>query len=471
MYRFRKIDNLLGQYQELDNQEIYFSDIESLNDPMEGFREFFWDGDEIVWKNLFKHYLLCLEVICGLAYLSDEELFSPGDIPIFLDEKKLPTEQYKQIYQEVCDRFFASEGVREYINFLAASPYKIGRDELYAHLKSIHLLAFYTITEVHVKHKLRPKLQAPYPDYSSSLKQIIDAWQRINNEEDGQEKIKILFKIQKEVMMEADLALAYKLKDTPASQRGWFIFSEFPNAYLNEIIRLTYPEGYVACFMDDCTNPVVWGHYADGHKGACLKFRTKEIDGSPSIDLRCIVGWGSSGAMYGYRTFSFRKINYSNQFPAIDFFRSIGRLPVGQLMEQWYTNQAGNDSQCAIHFKNKDTKEDWRKNYWNNYDSSFFIKLKDWEYEQEQRLFLSSGLDTYSDPKTRKLKYRFEDLEAIIFGVRTPVEDKVKIIKIIEEKCKENNRNDFDFYQVVYSSLPGKMEVKKLDLFSREVLG
>ena len=61
MYRFRKIENLLGKREELENQEIYFSDIASLNDPMEGFRECFWSGDLIVWKNLLRHYLLCLE--------------------------------------------------------------------------------------------------------------------------------------------------------------------------------------------------------------------------------------------------------------------------------------------------------------------------------------------------------------------------------------------------------------------------
>jgi len=40
MYRFRKIENLLDKYHELENQEIYFADVAELNDPMEEFREF-----------------------------------------------------------------------------------------------------------------------------------------------------------------------------------------------------------------------------------------------------------------------------------------------------------------------------------------------------------------------------------------------------------------------------------------------
>jgi hypothetical protein len=470
MYRFRSISSLLGKYQELQNQEIYFSDIESLNDPMEGFREIFWYGDKIVWENLFKHYLLCLENICVLGYLSNEETFKQDDIPIFLDPGKLPTDEYKKMFQEICDRFFQHEGINEYLDFLADSPIKTSRDELYVHLKNIHLLAFLTISEVHAKHKYIPEFNSSYLN-SNNIKQIIDSLGNIDcDDEKGQEEIKILLNIQKDIMEEIDLMVVCNLENTPTNQRKWFILNEFPNAYLNEVVKLSYPEGYVACFMDDWTSPVVWGHYADGHKGACLKFKVKDTKGSPSIDLYCTTGWGSSGPMYGYRTFSFRKINYSNQFQPIDFFKSIGSIPINQLLNQWYTDKYGNLSKCAKHMKDEESIQDWRKEYWSNYDSSFFMKLKEWEYEKEQRLFLSSSLEMYNTQESRKLKYKFEDLEAIIFGMRTSVEDKAKIIKIIKAKCKENNRKDFDFYQAFYSSFSGKMEIKKLCFIKQEIL-
>ena len=60
-YRFRPTDALLDKRKELENQEIYFAPPEDLNDPMEGFKDLFWRGDEIVWRNFLKHYLLCLE--------------------------------------------------------------------------------------------------------------------------------------------------------------------------------------------------------------------------------------------------------------------------------------------------------------------------------------------------------------------------------------------------------------------------
>ncbi len=460
MYRFRTTEDLLDAHNELEKQEIYFSDIASLNDPMEGFREFFWSGDLVVWKNLLRHYLLCLEQVCALASVIEEELFRPEDIPIFLEEEELPTDQYKQMFREICDRFFENEGINEYLEFLATSPRKISREELYIHLSSMHLWAFHTIIEIHRKYyELQPVRSTSHPDFSNHFKRSVEAWHKIANGEEDLKKIRVLFG------RSTELELMKGLEDIPISKRNWFaVLSKFPNAYLSEIVKLTYPEGYVACFMDDCTNAAIWAHYGNGHKGVCLKFKTTEKNGCSAIDLKCITGWQRSGPVNGYRTFLFRKINYSNQFPSIDFFKSIGRLPVPQLLRQWYIDQDGNRSQCADYMEDKDSIEDWRKEYWENYDSSFFIKLNDWKDEQEQRLLLSSGIDTYNDRETRKLNYNFEDLEAIIFGMKTRVEDKMKIKKIIESKCKANNRKDFDFYQADYSPALGRMGVNKIQL-------
>jgi hypothetical protein len=456
MYRFRKIENLLGEREELVKQEIYFSDIASLNDPMEGFREYFWSGDLVVWKNLLRHYLLCLEHVCLLAYLK-EELFTPEDIPVFLEEEELPTEQYKQMFREICGRFFEIEGVNDYLEFLDSSPRKISREELYHHLRSMHLLAFDIITEIYrERYELQPERSISYSAHSSRLKQSVEAWRKIGNDEENLRKIRDF------PSRSTELELVKGHESIPIAKRNWSaIITDFPNDYLNEVVKLVYPEGYVACFMDDCTNAAVWAHYGDGHKGVCLKFKTTEKNGCLAIDLGRITDQNRSRPVYDCQTFSFRKINYSNQFPSIDFFRSMGRLPMPQLLRQWYADQDGNCSQCAS-WTNDGAIGDWRKEHWDNYDRGFFIKLKDWEYEREQRLLLSSALDTYKMPETRKLTYKFEDLEAIIFGMRMRVEDKVKIKEIIDSKCKENNRNNFDFYQADYSSSLGKMVINKI---------
>jgi len=52
LYRFRPVDAVLGEYEELAKQETYFAPPEKLNDPMEGYKDVFWSGDLIVWRNL-----------------------------------------------------------------------------------------------------------------------------------------------------------------------------------------------------------------------------------------------------------------------------------------------------------------------------------------------------------------------------------------------------------------------------------
>ncbi|KVX93103.1 hypothetical protein WL09_03430 [Burkholderia ubonensis] len=64
----------------------------------------------------------------------------------------------------------------------------------------------------------------------------------------------------------------------------------------------------------------------------------------------------------------------------------------------------------------------------------------------------------------RKLKYDFDDLDGIIFGIRTSLEDKLKISKVIEDKCRTLGRKDFKFYQAYFSRPTGKIEYSPMSL-------
>ena len=44
----------------MERQEIYFASTKQLNDPVEGYKDLFWKGDAIAWKNFLRHYVLCL---------------------------------------------------------------------------------------------------------------------------------------------------------------------------------------------------------------------------------------------------------------------------------------------------------------------------------------------------------------------------------------------------------------------------
>ena len=62
-YRYRKAEYGLD---ELENNHIFFSDIESSNDPVgEGEITLYWEGDKIAWQGLLKNY------ICSFARYMD----------------------------------------------------------------------------------------------------------------------------------------------------------------------------------------------------------------------------------------------------------------------------------------------------------------------------------------------------------------------------------------------------------------
>ena len=83
LYRLRSTDKLLGKSQELEKQSIYFASPEELNDPMEGFRDIVWQGDRIVWTNLFRHYICCLHATYVLIKIAgDIAKIGPQYIPI-----------------------------------------------------------------------------------------------------------------------------------------------------------------------------------------------------------------------------------------------------------------------------------------------------------------------------------------------------------------------------------------------------
>ena len=218
--------------------------------------------------------------------------------------------------------------------------------------------------------------------------------------------------------------------------------------------------------MKDCQNSSVWGHYGDRHKGVCLISETEVTDKGNNLTLNAIIGYDGDGERrrerWGPVPRPFYEINYQDKTGEIDFFRSIGWLPPPALMDSWYSDQNGNLSECAAHIGPAGDEDSWRKGYWDNFYRDITVKTKDWAYEQEIRLILTSMLSNMADKRQRTLTYDFNSLKGIIFGINTPDLDKLKIIEIIERKCRENNRAEFNFYQAYYSPESGDIRKREI---------
>lgn len=456
LYRFRSIESLIGKFKELENQNIYFAEPQCLNDPMEGYRDIYWEGDFIVWRNLFNHYLLCLEKICSLVIISGKK--SPvckDDIPIFSGEDSFPTPFYKKLFHNISESFFKNDNIDKMLKSLACRNLPVRKDELLFYLGAIHGFALEVIHIEYEKKGFIPvrevhDLEVEQPIINLLSQNFIDFVQEgFNKNNREKELLNLLFNASKITNDQIELINRFnKVIDDSKKNRN-FVIVDFPKEYISQLEKLIFPNWYTACFMSGCKNSSVWGHYGDNHSGVCLIFNIDSVDDKEVLKLKGITGYGAEGKTYGFTNYVFHPIDYKSGFGSIDFFRMIGRIPVSKLQSMWYTLDES-VSKCAGEIFADENS--WRNKYWDDFYKGVLVKSKDWSYENEYRLILSSPLDDFSDPKDRTLSYSFSSLKGIIFGINTKIEHKLEIMRIIENKCNENDRSDFKFYQARYSS-------------------
>ncbi|MDF2368288.1 DUF2971 domain-containing protein [Sneathiella sp.] len=487
IYRFRSIDKILSTedlngtnqtkeipitgYDELRKQQIYFSPLNSLNDPMEGYRDIYWDGDEIVWRNFIKHYLLCLEHIYGSFCIGGKDFpLSSTDILVFQKYSDLPTDEYKHLFDEILSRFFSNENAKLYPKRLAERQISIKRNELLSYLRSIHTYALFCIANVYQKHGMvehKPSIEEFDPQSLIFTEEFFVAANQFAMENtDKSAAIEEIYAAQTIVYEEVCLIHKYNSHNFRANQD--FLLLRFPIEYLKQIEQLLYPNNYVACFSEECTNSSMWAHYAENHSGICLQFKT---DTNFNINLYTITSTGGhkkgdeiiSTDIYGNRKYRLSKVQYDAKHPEIDFFRSLGQLPIPHLNEVWFYDENGKCSVCANGIVSEN--EEWRRQYWERHQEGLITKSSDWQYEKEYRAILTTFVID-GEKSSKNTTYNFETLEGIIFGMNTKTEHKLAIIKIIDEKCRENSREDFKFYQAYYSQSTGKIEKKELSFLT-----
>ena len=462
-FRFRSIDSLLGKFQELEAQTIYFTSPEELNDPMEGLRDIVWNGDKIVWTNFFKHYVFCLNRCYFLLNVTQHpRKLETADIPILerWDQITIPIEQV--LFDDILDRFCNLPYIHEIIEALANTGRKIRYREIVCYIHMIQACGLLDETrKSYIDRGLMPESPSLQLSENVGMAMLRDTIQQADGYENKQ-ALDIAFQIAEDKINDIKLTLEYNTRThSPEILEGInrSVMLDFPRIYVEQLERLLWPKWYTACFTASFHNSSVWAKYADGHKGACLIFEDVENDNSTNLKLNYKTSNSS-------RKIPFREVHYADRPDEIDFFRTICRTTVSTLMELWYTDQDGNVSECAAHIGSDRDEADWKELYWRNFFRDVTFKTKDWMYEQEYRLILDDGLGQFNEKDDRKLTYDFNSLKGIIFGIRTPIEDQMKIREIIAEKkkCPKNNQTDFKYFQAYYSANDSKIQKREIRL-------
>lgn len=466
IYRYRSLEKIF-KFNELENLEIYFSKPSELNDQMENYMNIIWQGDEIAFKGLFKHYLYTL---CQLYIIAT--LVKPGEkldkynLPIFIQYKDLSLPLMETTFKKIYEEFFSSNEIAEIPKLMADSQKKYSTDEILTILKTIHLYAYFVIN-TQIKREFFDKDLLNEDSYNKIFKEI-QSWKGfksilklLNQNSNKQEVATQIYNLSlQQQTYQIHLKKVYKDKDTYNID---ILSFEFPELYINQIKKLMYGNFCVACFSGTYKNEPMWSHYANCENGICLRFKIKNDQNKPYIKIYSPTGvYCDKNGLKIEKKWNYsilNKIDYNYEYPEIDFFKSLGCIPHPVIDSFWLCdNSKTKFSSCLDVYKDMD---EWRTKYYKKAREYICTKSKNWEYEQEYRVFKMDMVHpTYEDKNNRLAKYNFEDLDAIIFGRKVSFDDKKKVIKIIQTHCKNNGQKAFKFYDLYYSTLTKQLEIK-----------
>jgi len=201
---------------------------------------------------------------------------------------------------------------------------------------------------------------------------------------------------------------------------------------MNDYIRDTGLLG-VSCFSGRDDSILMWSHYADYHRGICLRFRPYKIrcERKGSVDDILI----DLGIMIEGRDYYVLKL-YS---PKTKILMNL------LLYEVDYKD----DLPEPVNYFDKFRAVKMHK--------FLLMKFTDWKYENEHRIIvpdymLENGL----------LKYRKEDLEGIVFGLKINYEN----AKLVYDTVKKNYLDEgvtVNFYEAVEVPHKYNVEIKQID--------
>lgn len=477
-YRYRPIRSVLDGFHELENQDIYFSSTDELNDPMEGFKDIFWLGDEIVWRNFLRHYILCTLETANYCFIAGDE-FDPGILRniIFSVPQELPDAPIRDVYQKLCNEFLAEPLAKKFLSIMSARTAPVRRSELTSYLRALHGFALRIVLKEYRERGIFPPQmegieQPPREKLTRDAMAMMEGVTQITSTEYPPERIsEALFSVSEAAIAQVALINEYNLQDREKQKPIIFWTSKFPAAYVSALDKLVHRDWYVACFTKTAENHSMWSTYADGHRGVCLMFKTvAQSSGTSTLIIERVTGAsGSKGKPIIYSSseiaHELRPVSYTGEFPEIDFFRSLGSISERHMNNFWYLGEDGSFSMCRdVVYTDLDA---WRNGYWQTFGESALYKTPEWAHEEEYRIVVHSGFDMSGKDK-RKLKYRFQDLTGIVFGARTDVEDKLKLMEIIDKKCAQERRSDFKFYEIRYLHTESRFQLFPLDLLKVE---
>lgn len=471
LYRFRNCKSLLD-HNELQDEYFWFSKVSELNDPSEGFINFYWQGDYIAWLGLFKNYVWQL-----YEYIIQAPIFIDGDnidalnklfflSSLNCNDKDLPI---KRIREDVEKKVIADKDIADVCFLLDTKKYAVTIRGLINIFKMLHYRALCIIDEIMenkgiIKHIpwLRRALENKFnvPKYKSLSAELL-SW--LNS---GQKEIENLMKynLGYNELMSLGLNDNEFLNEKDEKKKNYFetmiTALNFSELYVPQMMKFGFMDSYTCSFAKYYDSSAMWANYADNHKGIVLMYNY--ADDMCDIELEKMPISKAENNVTEIRKLNFSQVEYSDAIPKFNWFYVLGKL-FGDERKHWLID---NEKESLILEKMRMDGQKYLDSLLNIDKGRMLHKSKCWQYEYEYRCFQSYSItEFYGENEIgQKYKYDFADLYGIIFGIRTSYEYKIRIIDIVREKCKKYNRDKFDFYQAYLDYDSGKIKKQKLDI-------
>lgn len=452
LYHFRSIDSAIY---EIKDNTLHFASPREVNDPIDGHAGIYWQGDCAAWEGLLRNYVCSLYHTIELYLLAADQNTLIRECALFdihcFDELPLGA-----VLKEVGNNFLQLSNIRKVIERYGTDSRKCYAKELKTILNFVHSTAMRVCLEDMHSHGILPQeeYERVCPSKSRHEEQIWSLSEGMDCDylesifgimgdftDDAYEMgcIKIALKQASEAKHNPDVVEP----DYSMPQKWLSIYIDFPAMYIRQLQDMIFPQGYITCFSANRDDSVMWGNYADRHRGVCLVYQPQE-DGN-----RQIIPIKRHGRYIAHEV---RKMEYDGTPVLRNFFDSLGCL-TSRALSGWLTGMVETSSYHAKY----ENSEQWRSDYWHANDEKFFHKLSEWKYECEYRVLITDMLGFYKDVEEKKRNFEFEPsvLTGVIFGAETTVQDKIRIFEAIQATGRS-----YKLFQAEYDDKVQKITIR-----------
>lgn len=446
-YRFRSLKNLFNQYDELDKskikrsgeleeQTIFFPETHYLNDPMEGYRNLVWKGDEILWTNFIRNFMVFYTIMIN-------EIDKNQSIEN-IDYKKIKYKFFLQFrnFNEIKNKKTGEFYEIDQINNIKEEDVKdlefIPRIDLLniPFLPLLEIKNFIDLIQLLVSNNI--------PNHKVELILgiiLLNIHNFIFSPSSGYFEDASLSEIEKIIKTDeyTPLKKEERLLSINKSNIGIDIYFKTINFYLKIINESMFDSWYVTCFMTKNDNPIVWSHYAENHQAICFIFNTIDESSKHYLSLK------NNEQRVG--KFELNKVEYDeDKRNYLNPFENFGMLTYNDLYNQWLLF-----NKKVSKFKEQVYNDNFISEYQSNQFNDLLVKSNHWSYENEYRIILSDIMEFYKDPKMRSFQYDYNQLTGLIIGINTDQSILTKIVDVIRFlQIKFNRKDDFTIKQAYY---------------------